>query len=305
MTKHRFCLLTLVCLLKTGSAQDQLFKKDNSKVLVKITEINPSEIKYKLFNNLSGPTYVEDKNNVSLIIYENGQHEVISVAPPANAAIDNGYGGFDPGTSRADSLTYYKYTNSISINFLNFFNNEIGLTYQKDFFKSHFNIVVPLAIGLEKPSITQSVYINNITNYYNYNTSSYGLTKKLFDVGFGINYYPSLRTNVNYYIGPVFKYMQYSGTQTYNYLDPNAQNPYNRSIVTKNSVMSRYTMSITNGVIFRTRSRITMSVYASLGFKNDVVNDLITDPITNTKVSGIRQPISLFFWGGFNVGYNF
>jgi len=80
MKKH-LVILTLLGLALTTKAQDQLFKKDNSKLLVKITEVSPDEIKYKLFNNLNGPIYVVNKSEVSLLIYENGQHEVINTAP--------------------------------------------------------------------------------------------------------------------------------------------------------------------------------------------------------------------------------
>ena len=53
-------------------SQDQLFKKDNTKVDVKILEINPTEIKYKLFNDEDGPTIRVLKSDVALIIYKNG-----------------------------------------------------------------------------------------------------------------------------------------------------------------------------------------------------------------------------------------
>jgi hypothetical protein len=306
MKKSHLCILALTCLISKGFSQDQLFKKDNSKVLVKIIEINPEEIKYKLFSNPNGPIYTESKNNVSLIIYESGQHEVINSgtvqSPDAPATV---YAGTTGSLSKADSLSYYRYTNNISINFFNFFNNELGLTYQKEFFKSHFNIVIPVAFGVERPNVTQSVYFNNNYNYDG--VSSYALDKKLFDVGFGINYYPSLRSNINYYIGPVFKYMQYNGTQNYSYrvLNSGIYPNYTNVSVSRNNTLSRYSMSITNGVIFRTRSRITASLYGSLGFKNDVINNPIVDPVTNKSVDPVRNNISLFFWCGFNVGFNF
>ncbi len=59
-------------------SQDQLFKKDNTKLDVKILEINPTEIKYKLFNDEDGPTITVLKSEVALIIYKNGMHEVIT-----------------------------------------------------------------------------------------------------------------------------------------------------------------------------------------------------------------------------------
>jgi len=71
-----FC--ALVSLLSALRAQDQLFKKDNTKLDVKILEINPTEIKYKLFTYQDGPLIIISKKDVALIIYQNGTHEVIN-----------------------------------------------------------------------------------------------------------------------------------------------------------------------------------------------------------------------------------
>lgn len=302
MKKKFLSFFVVLFAANAAIAQDQLFKKDNTKVLVKIIEINPEAIKYKLFSNLTGPTYSEDKNNVSLVIYENGRHEVIgSSAEPVQAPMPvySEYRAPSDFLSKADSLIYYRYSNNISINFLTFFNNEIGITYQKEFFKSNFSIIIPLEFGIARPTITQNVYFSN-----NYKAnSSFALDQKIFDVGFGINYYPSLRRNINYFVGPVFKYMQYNATQTYFYT-PVPGTPYNTPEI-KHTTMSRYSMSITNGLLIRTRSRLTASVYGSLGFKSDAVSDEILDPLTGNKVSALSEPVSLFFWGGFNIGFSF
>ena len=308
MKKRSLSFFVVLFAVNAAIAQDQLFKKDNTKVLVKIIEINPEAIKYKLFSNLTGPTYSEDKNNVSLVIYENGRHEVISDGQPAPAQaplpVYNEYRPSSAFLSKADSLSYYRYNNNISINFLTFFNNEIGITYQKEFFKSNFNIIIPLEFGIAKPNITQGVYFNNNNRSYNNNNgySSLTLDQKIFDVGFGINYYPSLRRNINYFVGPVFKYMQYNATQVYNYT-PSGSTSY--SSMFNHTTMSRYTMSITNGLIIRTHSRLTASVYGSLGFKSDAVSEEISDPVTGEKTTAIHEPVSLFFWGGFNIGFSF
>lgn len=290
------CTLALAGFTQCVLAQDQLFKKDNTKLLVKIIEISPDEIIYKMYDNQEGPLHKESKGNVSLIIYQNGSHEVIQSAAPQPEQLvltRNGLPYPMDGLSRSDSLLYYRYSNNISVNFLNFFNNELGITYQKDFFQDHFNIIIPFSVGVQRPNITQGVYFDN-----GYLT----LDRKVFDIGFGINYTPSLETNMNYIVGPVFKYMQYLATQQY-YYRSSAAGP--SGSVIKHVNVSRYCMGITNGVIFRTRSRITLSAYGTLGFKNDVADDYITDPVTQAKITGIRTPVSLYFWCGVNVGFNF
>jgi hypothetical protein len=44
-------------ILSSANAQDLIFLKDGSEVKAKVVEINGSEIKYKKFENISGPTY--------------------------------------------------------------------------------------------------------------------------------------------------------------------------------------------------------------------------------------------------------
>ncbi len=59
-------------------AQDVIVKKDGSTITSKVTEITGSEIKYKKFSNLNGPTYTIGKNEVNYINYENGERETIT-----------------------------------------------------------------------------------------------------------------------------------------------------------------------------------------------------------------------------------
>jgi hypothetical protein len=297
-------LVIISSLFKIAKAQDQLFKTDNTKLLVKIIEIGPEEIKYKLFSNPNGPQYSESTNDFVLVIFENGKHETFNQSATKKQYVKSSTQNTDGELTKKDSAMFYKYSNNISINFFNFFNNEIGLMYQREFFKGNFNIIVPISFGVEKPGITQSTYFGN-TNDRNYRYGAlYTLNRKLFDIGFGINYYPSLGSHVNYFIGPVFRYMQYDAIHTYNYRDSNPSN-YNLLSVTKSSLLTRYCVSITNGFVFRTKSRLTAMIFGSLGFKNDIASTKITDPITNLEVSAIKSPLSLFFWTGFNVGFSF
>lgn len=307
-------IFTLVWLIGFyAKSQDQLFKKDNSKILVTIVEVNPDAIKYKMADNPNGPIYVVSKNDVAMIIYKNGEHEVFNTnttrpkdvyvydQPPASAA-------GRPRMSTEDSARYYQFNKSVSVNFCNLMNMEIGAMFQVDLFKNHIGIIVPVAAGIGKPSVTQSVYFgNNNRNYYNNYTSEYVLQQKLFEVGLGLNYYPNLKYSVNYYVGPVVKYMQYSGEQTYtsytNTWVGGQQLPPTR--FTQNSILHRYTFSLTNGFIFRTKSRIMFNIFGSLGFKNDQLSDVIIDPATGLATTPIRNPVNIYFWGGFNLGFSF
>lgn len=58
-----------------GFAQDKIVKKGGETLEVKILEISPNEIKYKLFNDNDGIVYIMDKDRVKEVIYENGRVE--------------------------------------------------------------------------------------------------------------------------------------------------------------------------------------------------------------------------------------
>lgn len=75
-------LLTCLCavgLLSGVQAQDVIMKRSGEKLEAKVLEITPSEIKYKRFESLEGPTYIISKNDVTLIQYANNTSETFEV----------------------------------------------------------------------------------------------------------------------------------------------------------------------------------------------------------------------------------
>ncbi len=60
------------------NAQDIIVMKNGDVVQSKVQEITQTEIKYKKFSNLTGPTYTVDKTTVLSINYENGEKEMIN-----------------------------------------------------------------------------------------------------------------------------------------------------------------------------------------------------------------------------------
>jgi hypothetical protein len=74
----------------TCSSQDTLRLMTNEVIVVKIFEIDVSEIKYKKFANLDGPMYIITKSNVASITYPNnivefyGKPKPLIVKPAEN-----------------------------------------------------------------------------------------------------------------------------------------------------------------------------------------------------------------------------
>jgi flagellar biosynthesis GTPase FlhF len=59
-------------------AQDIITKMDGSEIRAKVTEVDPNVVKYKLYDNQTGPTYVILKSELFRIKYENGRIEVFT-----------------------------------------------------------------------------------------------------------------------------------------------------------------------------------------------------------------------------------
>jgi hypothetical protein len=58
-------------------AQDIIYKNDKTEVKAKIIEVLDDEIKYKKHEFLDGPTYTMQKNEIYMIVYKNGQKEMM------------------------------------------------------------------------------------------------------------------------------------------------------------------------------------------------------------------------------------
>lgn len=67
--------------VRSGFAQDTIFKINGEIIQSKIIEITPNEVKYKKFSFQDGPTYVENKTSIKLIRYSNGLKEEFAPAP--------------------------------------------------------------------------------------------------------------------------------------------------------------------------------------------------------------------------------
>ena len=76
-----FIALVLGC--SSAQAQDVLTLKTGEEIKAKIQEVGVSDIKYKKFDNLNGPTYAIMKAEVFMIKYENGTKDVFGNTSPA------------------------------------------------------------------------------------------------------------------------------------------------------------------------------------------------------------------------------
>jgi len=90
-TKNIMRTLSILILLAAGilsaNAQDVITLRNGNEIKAKVTEITPSEIKYKRYENLEGPTVVVARSEVFAINFENGTREVINPLTESAATV--------------------------------------------------------------------------------------------------------------------------------------------------------------------------------------------------------------------------
>lgn len=84
MRKLLVALLCLVCL--SASAQDLIICRNGDEITSKILKISKTEVEYKKWSNIEGPTYTLDKADIFMIKYQNGEKDVFKETPAVPAA---------------------------------------------------------------------------------------------------------------------------------------------------------------------------------------------------------------------------
>jgi hypothetical protein len=76
-------VLLLTGIVSGLNAQDVITKRDGSEILTKVIAKEANTVKYKMFDNLSGPDYVLQKSEILEIRYESGRSETFASATTA------------------------------------------------------------------------------------------------------------------------------------------------------------------------------------------------------------------------------
>jgi hypothetical protein len=164
------------CLLLTLSyGQDVLIKRTGDEVQTKVLEITPTEIKYKRFDNLEGPTISILKADVFMIKYENGSRETfVDAGRPAPApGQDTRPAPFDPvpdhlrlaGPRVGFTILSQRYADHLNREFnsgLNPFITQFGWQFETRMFTLDNGVTglfefVPLVGGLEQGKFLPSL----------------------------------------------------------------------------------------------------------------------------------------------------
>ena len=194
--KKIFLAIALIVFNISIYAQDIIIKKNGEEIKAKIEEIGVTEIKYKKFENLAGPSYTIPKSNVLMIRHENGTNDIfneVSTSPSSsNANTPNqdttknkiafkqtykwavGVGaGFTTGYGV--SIKYQPRKDGIQLNFFPYIDNSTsqqlicaGLEYNHELWDGRYNnVYFYIASSYTYYKNNEEAY-NNSTGYYNY-----------------------------------------------------------------------------------------------------------------------------------------
>ncbi len=101
--KKTITLFAIVLFISNiAKSQDTIVKINGDTIIAKISEITPTEIKFKKFNFQDGPSYIENKSEIKQITYSNGLREVFSTVKETKTntpetAANNDY--YNPNTA--------------------------------------------------------------------------------------------------------------------------------------------------------------------------------------------------------------
>lgn len=278
----KYIALNLVFFNAVGAfAQDQLFKKDNTKTDVKILEVTQGAVKYKLFSYQDGPTITVQKSEVALLIYQDGTHETFHEPAPKQQVPVLVYRDELTRNRLAakryrDSVRLVKYgeatstKNLISLNLLEPLNGSVGISYLREFSHGRFHVYAPVSVGVSEPYFNQpentvfgSPYNENGIRHFKFN-------RKTIEAGLGIHIHSSPKKMVTHVIGPYVGISQYTGSYEYSMEGPGRLTVFK----VNNFVMNRYTFMLDNGILFRVHKHFNMLLLAGLGYRSD---DFVTN----------------------------
>ena len=217
-------------------AQDVIYKYDGSKIQAKVLEVSPATIKYKNFTNLDGPDYVLNKDEVVMIVYKNGEVDVISKQSSVQRA-------------KSDSLTTNFGRHFISVNMFDILFSNFTVSYEWFSKNGYLGIKIPLSVNLNKPLVANT---DDSFDPFQFNLN------KIISAGVDLNIYPKAQGRVKYFVGSSliigsFKDSFYS----YNYY---GSNNYDNTVISY-----YYSFLINNGLLLQATPKFNLSFQMGIG----------------------------------------
>lgn len=311
-------ILSAFSFINFCKAQDVITKNDSSQVKASIIEINPREIKYKLFNYPEGPMISASRENIAYITFKSGVVERFTKPEVKTVPSQN----YNPNRYNLDAVSVSSYRpedkikkceklynkkNYFGFNYIAFLNTALGFNYMRDVKKANLIINVPFAFGLGSPAITNSLYNRDYLD--GTSTTKYELMK--YQIGINALFAPSMNREVNFLMGPAFNFTEYRMSVETKYTTINAPQYQNSNGTFKNNfILKRQHYGINIGLLARFSEKVNMNMLVTFGYKQDSYNQkdpygiekMNEDAKYQMKPKDNVMPYVNFAW---SVGYRF
>ncbi|HSZ32410.1 MAG TPA: hypothetical protein VK772_03820 [Puia sp.] len=164
--KYRILLLLLFTSYLVD-AQDIIIKNDKSEIKAKITELTDLTIKYKKWEFLDGPVYNIDRANVFMIIYANGQREIINHSESSPVVVPVVPVGAENKATHANVTPPLSTTHHGIDTTINYQNIKVKYKPTRIF----YSMETPGGLGLESETrVVKNVVNIGLMALYNFNT---------------------------------------------------------------------------------------------------------------------------------------
>ena len=100
----------MVLLTTITHSQDIITKTNGEEIKSKVLEVTQTDIKYKRFDQLDGPTFTISKTELFMIKYQNGSKDIFTESDKKKLSPSNDDDMIQKG--KEDAITYYKGRNS-------------------------------------------------------------------------------------------------------------------------------------------------------------------------------------------------
>ena len=230
-----------------------------------------------MFSNPDGPLYSVSKNELMMILYQNGKNEVFTNSKTNNSSNSS-------SEKTMDSLHYKFGRNLISYNLFSFFREDISASYEHFFAKGYLGIKIPLIFGFGSG--------NGDLGVRQFNDGQY---KNSFTSGLDINFYPMGQNKISFFTGPSFQIgvVDFYYTERVPYIYSNYYGYYNNYRTEQRTQKDDLFVAglVNNGVLFQPLPNFNMSVNLGLGVR-----------YIETSMSDNSEVYATF---GYHLGYRF
>jgi hypothetical protein len=311
-------MLAITFMANITQAQDIITKNDSSKVLANVLEVNPTEIKYSLFQYNDGPKIILLKTDVAYIAYKTG-----TVDRFTNLAAAKPIQVYDPNRYNLDRVPVHAYRteedkkkrceklytrkNYLGFNYIAFLNTCMAFNYMRDVKKANLIINVPFSLGMGSPSITNSLYGRNYLD----GTGSTKYDRLTYQIGLNTLFAPPMTREVNFLMGPAFNFSEYRVSVNTQYTTTfAASGQYNDGRFKNQFTLRRQHYGINIGMLARFSEKVNMNMLITFGYKQDTydqydpygIESINRDNKVQVTLPDNVMPYVNFAW---SVGYRF